>query len=61
MQKRYERIALCPVCKGEGIEIIQPRNRRDDPVKVPCEACQGSGRILRTILINEKPYKPEVL
>jgi DnaJ-class molecular chaperone len=49
-----ERIILCGVCSGNGVEIIRGYDSGKDSV---CSKCKGSGRMVITTVITEKPYK----
>jgi len=61
LPRNYE-IVLCPKCKGFGHfdtkEDAGSHKSEYDFYSMICSKCKGSGRILRKIVITEKPYKP---
>lgn len=54
-------ISLCEDCKGTGLKRSFDEKTKETDVKV-CEACNGSGRVVRqsTIVIKIRPFQPGV-
>jgi DnaJ-class molecular chaperone len=47
MSKSVE-IIICPHCKGDGKQI-EKTGAWDNDTLVPCEKCEGSGRLIKTV------------
>ena len=49
---KQERVILCSTCGGKGTEYNQSVSKN-----LKCLRCKGSGRLVRTTIVTEKPYK----
>lgn len=56
-------VKLCPVCRGKEKEYLYHEDDllNQEPVKITCRTCNGSGRVVIskeiTTIINIEPYK----
>ena len=49
---KQERVILCSTCSGKGTEYSQSSGKN-----LKCLRCNGSGRMVITTVVTEKPYK----
>ena len=52
---KKERVILCDTCSGKGTEYIRTSGYDSEHLK--CTRCKGSGRMVITTVVTEKPYK----
>ena len=52
---KKESVILCSTCGGKGTEYLRTSGYDNEDVK--CTRCKGSGRVVITTIVTEKPYK----
>ncbi|GEM_PF-1635344 len=57
---RTDRIVICEHCAGCGVvDRMDGHPHKPEYTTEVCPKCKGTGRLLRTVEISERPYRGE--